>query len=279
VPFVKMHGLGNDFVIVDARGSAYVGEPAAFARTVCDRRLGVGADGVLLIGRGDEASAGAVEVWNADGSAGGMCGNGLRCVATLLRERDGLGAAFSLEMGGRTVAIECGADAVSVCLGEPVLELAQVPIDVAHVDAREGDWVVVDGMRGMAVSMGNPHFVAFVDRLPDGAELALRGGALERHRAFPDGVNLQCVEIASEDGVRVTTWERGSGATSACASGACAVVVCGVRAGLLARRVGVRMPGGILSVDYREDGAVWCAGPAAYVFEGVWPVGSGGRDA
>lgn len=277
IRFAKMHGLGNDFVVVDARVRGALAEPGALARAVCDRRLGAGADGLLVICASD-AHAARVEVWNADGSDGGMCGNGLRCVALLMHRGDGMGDAFSVEMGGRVVCVEVGRS-VAVGMGAPEFELACVPVDESRIGGRDGDWVFVEGLRGMGVSMGNPHIVTVVDALPAPTDLARLGAELEPHPAFPERTNVQFVCVDAPDALRVTPWERGSGATLACASGAAAAVAACARAGLCARRAVVTMPGGALDVEWRDDGTIWCAGPAVHVYDGVWRMGWTGDNA
>jgi diaminopimelate epimerase len=269
--FWKYHGLGNDFVLVE--------EPvtAAAAQALCDRRRGVGADGVLVVTTGAGDVAADVAVWNSDGSSAEICGNGLRCVALHLCDRPAaLSGAFRLATGAATTSCRIveherpGHAVVEVEMGRPTVLPAEVPVDA------DGDRVVdrpftVAGrsLPITAVGMGNPHAVTFGDYDLD-AVRAL-GPALERHAAFPAGVNAGFARVAGPGRVDLTVWERGAGLTGACGSGACAAAV----AACLTGRAGwgtplvVRQPGGDLVITARGlDATVSMRGPAARVFAG-----------
>ena len=283
LPFTKLHGLGNDYVYID--GFAHdVPDPAALAVKIADRHFGVGGDGLILAlppEAGVDAHA-RMRMFNADGSEGEMCGNGIRCVCKLVHDH-GLGAAptarpMRIQTGNGVLSLDYTLDAndrvdqVTVDMGVPVLEFPAIPVDASKID---GD---LDGF--LFVGMGNPHAVVFVNQHgDDGADLARpeRGATLERHAAFPNRINVHFVRVRSRTEVDVYHWERGSGATLACGTGACAVAVAGVRAGLTDRAITAHLPGGPLKLDWREGGPddnhVFMTGPAAEVFRGAWPDG------
>jgi diaminopimelate epimerase len=257
--FLKMHGLGNDFVVIDARGG---GDPAtpALARALGDRRRGVGFDQLAVIRDAAGADA-AVDFWNPDGGAAAACGNASRCVARLLMDETGAGA-VTLRTGRGLLRAEARPDGlVAVNMGPPVLDWAAIPLarDVAL------DALPIEG-RPAAVGMGNPHCV-FVVPDAEAADVAGRGPALERHPLFPERTNVGFLHVIDRGAIRLRVWERGAGETPACGSGACAAAVVAARRGLTERRVEVRLDGGALGIDWREDG-VWMTGPTAEVFEG-----------
>lgn len=271
--FSKMHGAGNDFVVLDLRG----GRPApdaALCRALADRHTGVGCDQILTVeAPRDARSAASYRIWNADGSASGQCGNGARCVAAWLR-RDGAAPAdaFALDSPAGTHAVEALPDGrLRVALGVPRFEPAAVPL--AGVDAaRETYRLDVEGREVAfgAVSMGNPHAVIEVARVDD-APVAALGAALQRQPAFPESVNVGFAEVAGRDRVRLRVYERGVGETLACGSGAGAAAAVLIRRGRVDRRVRVELPGGALDIDWPADDAeLTMAGPAAFVFEGEW---------
>ena len=263
-PFVKMQGLGNDFVVLDALRDPLPDELPALAAMVCDRRRGVGADGLLLVERGAAAPF-RMRMWNPDGSEGEMCGNGLRCAAALLRERGHAEGPVEIETGAGVLRAGFMGDDVSVDMGVARLTRGEIGMDGPPEETFvERD---IDGETATAVSMGNPHLVVFV---PDADAVALetRGRALESHALFPRRTNVHFAQILGPGEVRVRVWERGAGATLACGTGACAVAVAGVETGRLARRSVVRLPGGPLRVEVAEGRRVTMTGPAVTVFEG-----------
>ena len=319
--FVKMHGLGNDYVYVNAFEQT-VANPAEVAVRISDRHRGVGSDGLILIGPSKVADV-RMEMYNADGSRGKMCGNGIRCVAKFAVERGLVKPADPLaekdrkninffrrimrssmvyltvetDAGIRELAAICdanqGGKVTQVCvdMGVPILSAAQVPVDVSRLAGTlKADEPIIkvpleipSGTFPMTcVSMGNPHAVFFVDDLAK-IDLHKDGPFVERHPAFPDRVNAHFVqaksdranasfaEAVSPSEVKVLTWERGSGATQACGTGACAVAVAGVLEGLLERSVVAHLPGGDLELQWSDDGKVYMTGPAEEVFTGCWP--------
>jgi diaminopimelate epimerase len=289
IPFIKMHGLGNDFVVVDAVADAALlngCEWRAEARRMCDRRSGVGADGVLILSRQRGGGTGdfVMRVINADGSEPEMCGNGLRCAARLLVERaHSKGHPLRIETAGvmRTAdaAQENGDWRVTVDMGAPGFGLEAVGADNAlHArDDHQFDLPLkAHELPVVLVSTGNPHAVAFVSR-PLGAfsddALMMMGREVEHHAAFPAGMNLQLVHVINRNEVELSTWERGCGITNACGTGACAAAVAAALLGYTERVVQVHMRGGTLKIAWNEDeGHIHMTGPAERVFEGVWRV-------
>ncbi|MHB8419955.1 MAG: diaminopimelate epimerase [Myxococcales bacterium] len=281
--FEKVQGLGNDFVLIDARLSALM-LSAAGARRLCDRRLGIGADGVLTLLPPSEASAAArLHIYNADGSEAEMCGNGLRCAARYLLEWSeppsrGVAPSPGLSPAGGeglfSVDIETAAG-----LRECRLEGSEVRAEVGKATVAEPETLTVEGerLRGSAVSIGNPHFVIF-DRADDGRARRL-GPLLERHARFaPARTNVELCET-TPDGLRVAVWERGSGLTLACGTGAAAAAAVAVRERLFAsgRALAVDLPGGRLHVEVADDLSIWMRGPARRVYRGEIELEAGDR--
>ncbi len=257
--FVKMHGLGNDFVVVDARGAADPVTPA-LARALGDRHRGVGFDQLAVIRDGAGVAA-EVDFWNADGSRADACGNATRCVARLLMDASGA-TALDLRTGrGVLRAEESGGGLIRVNMGPPELDWKTVPLARA-VDL---DALPLAGSPG-AVGMGNPHCV-FVVPDAEAVDLATEGPRFEHDPLFPEATNVEFVQVIDRATIRMRVWERGTGVTLACGSGACAAAVVTARRGLTGRRVDVRLDGGTLGIDWRDDG-VWMTGPTARVFEG-----------
>jgi diaminopimelate epimerase len=257
--FRKMHGLGNDFVVIDARGRADPVSPA-LARRLGDRHRGVGFDQLAVIRSGDDGVA--VEFWNADGSQAAACGNASRCVAALLMRETGADAVTLRTGRGRLFAEAAGDGRVRVNMGHPVEDWRSIPL-ARPVDL---DALPLEGAPS-AVGMGNPHCVFVV---PDVEAVAVErlGPIVERDPLFPERTNVEFVEVIDRATLRMRVWERGLGITLACGSGACAAAVATARSGLTERAVTVRLDGGPLEIDWRGDG-VWMTGPVADVFEGV----------
>ena len=257
--FLKMHGLGNDFVVIDARGGRDPVTPA-LARALGDRHRGVGFDQLAVI-RDVAGADAAIDFWNSDGTPAAACGNATRCVARLLMDETGA-ESLALQTGRGLLAAEAaGEGLIRVNMGLPQTRWDEIPL------AREMD---VDALplpgRPGAVGMGNPHCV-FV--LPDAEEVDLAdiGPRVEHDALFPQRTNVEFVHLIDPGAIRMRVWERGGMITQACGSGACAAAVVTARRGLTGRLVTVRLDGGDLIVDWREDG-VWMTGPTALVFEG-----------
>lgn len=269
LPFTKMHGLGNDFVVIDARRRPLAVAPA-LARAIADRRQGVGCDQLILIEPPARAEAAAfMRIFNADGGEVGACGNAARCVAALLLRENGA-ASLNLETAAGLVraGLAAGGD-LSVDLGPVRTDWQAIPLtearDTLHLDVGSG------ALRdGVAVSVGNPHVVFFVDNA-DAVPLAELGPLIEHDPLFPLRTNVEVAQVLRPNVLRVRVWERGAGITRACGTGACAAAVAAARRRLSERAVEVVMDGGPLQVTWRADGNVCLTGPVATSFSGSLP--------
>jgi len=284
--FVKMHGAANDYVYVDCFAEPTPADPAALAPRIADRHRGVGGDGLVLVLPSSRADA-RMRMFNADGSEAEMCGNGVRCVAHLVVSRGRAAAGtVTIETGRGVLALEVAptgprSSRVRVDMGEPLLDAGDVPVvglppgrvvdaPCAALGAEEAWWRAA-GLepRMTCVSMGNPHAVLYC-RDVAAVPLETVGPRIERHASFPRRVNVHVVQVESASHVRMRTWERGSGITMACGTGAAAVCVAGVLTGRTARRLVADLPGGRLDLDWSDTGHVFMTGPAEEVFEGTW---------
>ncbi|RME62008.1 MAG: diaminopimelate epimerase [Alphaproteobacteria bacterium] len=271
--FVKMHGLGNDFVIFDARREPLLFSPEQ-VRLLADRRFGIGCDQVIVIEPAGPAHGDAdlfLRFYNADGTESGACGNGSRCAAALAFAEAPRRRLAIATKGGRLVAESAANGAVSVDMGPPRLDWRDIPLaramDTLHLPIAEGPL-----HDPVAVSMGNPHAVFFVADVA-AVDLAAVGPALEAHPLFPERANISIVEIAAPDRLRLRVWERGAGLTLACGTAACAAVVAAARRGAAARTARVALPGGALEINWREsDDHVVMTGPVAVSFMGMTEV-------
>jgi len=287
--FVKMHGAANDYVYIDCFAERPPSDPAALAPLIADRHRGVGGDGLVLVLPSDVAVA-RMRMFNADGSESEMCGNGIRCAAHLVVSRGRVAdGTVTIETGRGVLTLEVvrmgpRTSQVRVDMGDPVLDAGSIPVSgfgsgrVVEVacDALgvAEPWWVDSGLepRMTCVSMGNPHAVFYcrdVARVP----LESIGPRIENHPSFPRRVNVHFVEVVSPRHVRMRTWERGSGITMACGTGASAVCVAGVLGGRTERIIDADLPGGRLRLEWPEGGHVFMTGPAEEVFEGEWPDG------
>jgi diaminopimelate epimerase len=269
--FTKMHGAGNDFLLLDCRGSAPLPD-AEMARTLGDRHRGVGFDQLLTIEDSpDPASVARYRIWNTDGSSAQQCGNGARCVAAwLVRDgATGADARFRLDSPAGPIDVTHAPDgSFELQMGRPEFDPARIPFR-ADREQPEYELRTAAGMQRFgAASMGNPHAVVFVEDVAR-TDLATLGPALQACGEFPEGVNVGIAQVLAPDRIRLRVYERGAGETLACGSGACAAVAVGIRQGRLARRVSVELPGGTLQVAWPADDApLTMAGPATFVFEG-----------
>ncbi len=267
VPFVKMHGCGNDFVVLDERQAA-LGLTARRAAAIADRREGVGCDQFIVIERPPPGSAADAFMRNRnpDGAEAGACGNATRCVAGLLHAETGRAALAIATVGGLLQASVGANGRITVDMGAPLLDWRKVPLaramDTLHLDLAEG--MLRDPA---ALSMGNPHATFFV---ADAEAVPIRelGPLLEHAALFPERANIGVAQVLSPDRIRLRVWERGAGLTRACGSGACASVVNAARRGLAARHATVLADGGALEITWRADGHVLMAGPTAIAFTG-----------
>lgn len=269
LPFVKMQGAGNDFVVLDTRDHA-LSLTRAQATRLADRRRGVGCDQIILIEPDAEPDSGAdafMRILNADGSESGACGNATRCVAALLAAETGARSLVIRTNAGLLPAIIKGPNVVEVDMGPPRLDWADIPLS-EPMDTLRLRLAMGPVEAPAACSMGNPHATFFVDDLRH-LPIDTLGPALERARIFPDRANIGFARIETPERIRLRVWERGAGLTLACGSGACAALVNAHRRGLAARRAAIEMDGGVLIVTWREeDGHVLMEGPVATVFEG-----------
>lgn len=271
--FSKMHGLGNDFVVLDRRGTSDPLDPALI-RSIADRRTGVGFDQLLTVETArDPSCAFYYGIWNADGSAAGQCGNGVRCVAAWLHRAGALalGQEVRLESPSGPVTVRLLApDTVSVDMGEPRFEPAQLPFLAGEQALHYAVELDLGTLELGAVSMGNPHAVVLVDELDDPA-LERIGPALTRHPRFPEQVNSGFVRPLDRRHLQLRVHERGAGWTRACGTGACAAMAVLRQRGAVDASVQIDLPGGRLQIDWPGPGhALWMTGPTAFVFEGRW---------
>lgn len=260
LPFLKMHGAGNDFVVIDSRGRAAV-TTAALARALGDRNRGVGFDQLAEIRDAVDADF-TLDFWNADGSRAEACGNASRCVADYVMAGLGRNSVSFITARGLLRANRRKDGLVSVDMGKPQLGWAAIPL------AQDADPLHLPLPRDpVAVGMGNPHCVIFVEDA-DVVDVAGLGPTYERDPIYPQRTNVEFASVIGPDHLRMRVWERGTGITLACGSGACATAVAAHLRGLTGRQVRLELDGGQLEIDWRDDG-VWMTGPTALVFEGV----------
>ncbi|HLF12308.1 MAG TPA: diaminopimelate epimerase [Gammaproteobacteria bacterium] len=265
--FVKMNGLGNDFMVVEWPAGAALPD-GALVRRWADRRRGVGFDQLLLLGaQAPETGQASYRIFNADGGEVEQCGNGVRCLARLLAPRFGNELTL-VSPAGSVAARVLSTDAVSVNLGEPDFRPAALPFITPEQRDRYRLQVANQTVEFGAVSMGNPHVVIPVDSV-ERAAVGILGAELEKHPSFPQGVNVGFMQRESAERVQLRVFERGVGETLACGTGAAAAVAVGRLWGELAEEVAVSLPGGVLTVNWRGPGyALWQTGPATAVYEG-----------
>ncbi len=280
--FTKMHGIGNDYIYINGFHQAVV-DPASLARTLADRHYGIGGDGLILILPSDKADA-RMRMFNADGSESEMCGNGVRCVAKYVFDHQlSKNNPLNIETGRGVLPIALHlksgrVESATVDMGLPILDLPKIPADAAYLQpsGKEHLWRIgaapaSDVFDAALVSMGNPHAVIYTQDVAH-IDLARIGPILERHLAFPRRINIHFFQVHDAGEITMRTWERGSGITLACGTGACAVCVAGVLTGHTRRKLLAHLPGGDLNLEWREnDNHVHMTGPATEVFSGEWP--------
>lgn len=264
IKFAKMHGLGNDYIYINLDEYPIQDLPA-FARKYSHRRFGIGGDGIITYGKGGEDSY-RMRIFNIDGSEATMCGNAIRCVAKLLYEKN---LCRSEEIRINTLS---GEKILQLTIKDRVMTLARVDMNPPKV-LNNDHTLIVNGenISGLTVDVGNPHFVHFIDQDPDDYPLDFIGPMVETHPAFDSGVNYEIIQVFSEHHVKMRVWERGSGLTFACGTGATAVVVAGISKGILKSPVQVDMPGGALSIEWNgdESSPAFMIGGATLVYEGT----------
>lgn len=274
--FTKMHGLGNDFIIVEPEEAEKSGLTySELAEKMCDRHFGVGADGLIIVNPQDMPSTCDISwrIFNSDGSEPQMCGNGIRCFARYVHDRGIISKnVFSVcTLAGEIVPEVLADGRVRVDMGEPVLKPAEIPVVVSDVDTVVNYPIEAgEKLNFTAVSMGNPHCIIFTDS--DSAEMAKKlGPVIEKHSFFPEKTNVEMVNVISRGKIRVDVWERGCGITLACGTGACASVVASVLNGFTDRNVEVELPGGNLFIEWQEDtNRLFMTGASEFVFDGEY---------
>lgn len=277
VPFLKLNGLGNDFVVFDAR-SAEINPTVPFLRAVGDRKRGIGCDQIIVLRKAkSEGTDVFMDIYNMDGTKVGACGNATRCIASLLFEEKGIDSCVIETVAAKLKAKKDPSGLIAVDFGEPRLDWNQIPlardVDTLHTPVASGGL-----FDACCVSMGNPHAVFFV---PDvsGVALAQVGPNLEHDPMFPERCNIEIAQILASDKIRMRVWERGTGITDACGTGACATLVSAVRRGLSDRRATIVLDGGELVIEWRkEDNHVLMIGPASFSFSGVVAEDFGNED-
>ena len=275
--FTKMHGAGNDYVYVDCFAQPVPERLPELACAVSDRHFGIGADGLVLICPSDKWDA-EMRMFNADGTPSEMCGNAIRCVAKYLYDHDiARRESLWIESAGQALSLELSVtdglvDGVRVDMGEPILAAERIPTTLTGDPVADVLLTLEDrDLRVTCVSMGNPHCVVFVEKITDELVLAV-GPRIENDARFPNRVNVEFVEVINRSELRQRTWERGSGETLACGTGASAVCVAGVLTGRTERTVTIHLLGGDLQLQWNEaDNHVYKTGPATEIFTGEWP--------
>ena len=267
VPFRKMQGLGNDFVVFDARERALALDGPK-ARRIADRHFGIGCDTVVLIAPGSASADATLRFYNADGSEVESCGNASRCIARLLMDERGHARIKLATKGGLLTCHDAGKGLVTVDWGAPILDWAAIPLAEAVDTNQFGFRLEGHALTASAVSVGNPHCILFVGDA-EKAPVAELGPLIEVHPLFPKKVNVEFAQVIDRSHIRMRVWERGVGITLACGSGAAATAVAAARRGLTDRKVDVILDGGVLQLDWREsDGHVLMTGPGVTSFTG-----------
>jgi diaminopimelate epimerase len=272
IAFLKMHGLGNDFVVIDGRAE----RPelsAAQIRALADRRRGIGCDQLIMIEPAEGPGDAFVRFWNADGGETGACGNGSRCVAALVMSETGRDTARLETVGGVLGCAVAGDGLIVIDMGTPRLDWQDIPLaermDTRRIDVKIGPIDKPFLFGPAAVGIGNPHCVFFVDNVA-AYDLEKLGPLVESHPMFPERTNVGFAEIRSPSSIRLRVWERGAGVTQACGTGACAALVAAVRRGLAERRADLELDGGVLGIEWRQsDDHVLMTGPVAAVYQGL----------
>jgi diaminopimelate epimerase len=257
IPFMKMHGLGNDFVVIDARSGASVVTPA-LAMALADRHRGVGFDQLAVIEAG--ASDAHLTFYNADGSTADACGNATRCIARYIMDETGKTALTLTTERGALQALDAGDGKTSINMGQPQLDWQDIPL-AEKMDTLE---LPIEGTP-TATGMGNPHCTFFVEDV-EAILMEQFGPRYEHHPLYPERTNVQLAQIIGENHIRMRVWERGVGVTLASGSSSCATAVAAARKGLTGRKVRIDLDGGTLHIDWRDDG-IWMTGSTAHVFD------------
>ncbi|MGQ9569450.1 MAG: diaminopimelate epimerase [Thermodesulfovibrionales bacterium] len=276
--FTKMHGLGNDFILIDCLNNKFKIQDSKFkilAKNLCHRRFGIGADQLLLLCSSKIADY-RMRIFNADGSEVEMCGNGIRCIAKYIWGK-GLSDknVLNIETLAGIIKPEKAGDMIKVDMGEPVFEPDKIPVNIVINESRAKDRIIDYPLKIedkvfsiTCLSMGNPHAVIFVKGISD-FPVSFCGPLIQNNPIFPKRTNVEFVEVINKDEVKVRVWERGAGETMACGTGASAVAVAANTEGFTNRALTVHLTGGDLFIEWAEDNHVYMTGPAVKVFEGI----------
>ena len=266
--FEKWQGCGNDFILIDRPGNE-IDTPEQI-KWLCDRHFGIGADGVIYVMNSTKAAT-RMRIFNADGTEAEMCGNGLRCFARYLLSGDKFFSDddLAVETGAGILTVSMKYDLITVDMGEPIFEADKIPVDGFDSKKIVAEPIEVDGVtyKMTCVSMGNPHCVVFVDDIKS-VDLEHIGPKFETHKLFPRKTNTEFVQVVGKDKLRMRVWERGSGITMACGTGACATAVAANLNGKAGRKSTVILDGGELNIDWRENNHIFMTGAAEKVFAG-----------
>ncbi len=269
--FIKMHGLGNDFAMIDARNAPFV-PSLTRVQELANRRTGIGFDQLIIIEKPSSLEHNVrMIIYNADGSRVGACGNASRCVAKWYADTSGQ-QQCRIETDTNSLDCEVSPAGISVDMGLVKLDWRDIPLSKA-LDTASLEVGINGLLVGTAVNVGNPHIVFFVDDISC-TPVAEWGNIIEHHPLFPERVNVEFVQVLSPTHVRMRVWERGVGITQACGTGACAVAVAGFRRNLCERKITVTLDGGDLTIDYLKDGHVLMTGSASYSYQGKWLEGA-----
>ena len=271
ISFAKMHGIGNDFIVIDCRENklgSWSRELGVLSKKLCDRRFGIGADQILLLDNSDKADF-RMSIFNADGTEVEMCGNGIRCFTKYIWDRNlSPKQALDIETPAGIIRPEKAGEMVRVDMGRPELDGRKIPV---NLDGQIKDYPLAIDDRVFlmtCVSMGNPHAVIVVDDVA-AFDVQRYGPQIETHELFPRKINVEFIQIIDPATIKMRVWERGSGETLACGTGASAVAVAANMKGMADKRVAVKLPGGDLLIELHENGHVYMTGPAEEVFTGT----------
>ncbi|WNZ22235.1 diaminopimelate epimerase [Leptolyngbya sp. NK1-12] len=273
IEFVKYHGLGNDFILIDNRHSPEPCLTPEQAVAWCDRHFGIGADGVIFALPGQDGTDYTMRIFNSDGSEPEMCGNGIRCLAKFIADLDNqFEATYRIHTLAGVITPKLNSDGqVTVDMGVPRLLAAEIPTTLTAADAKVVDvplQVAEKTWQVTCVSMGNPHCITFVEDVI-AIPLEAIGPQFEHHLAFPQRTNTEFIEVVNPNYLKMRVWERGAGITLACGTGACASLVAGVLNSKCDRRATIELPGGCLEIEWADNQRLYMTGPATRVFEGV----------
>lgn len=275
LPFTKMHGLGNDYIYFDCTKTPPPPNPYMLSIKLSDRNRSIGGDGIVLIGNSEKCDY-SMRIFNADGSEAQMCGNAIRCIGKFVYDRgltDKTNLTIETKSGVKHLQLDVtpqgNVEFVTVDMGEPSFNPGDLPANVSGECINQKLDYGVFSHPTTLVSVGNPHAVMFFDSSPATLELSVLGSAVENSPLFPERINAEFIHVIDRTTLEMRVWERGSSETMACGTGACASAVAAIRNGLTERTVSVRLPGGILKIEWHADNTILMTGPAAFAFDGT----------